>query len=215
MTVSASPHFRSIPLWQVKPPKSIAHLVHIRVGKASKKPFLWEWLTSMTDAFWFHICWNVESVTWPLWYRMIYRALTPVANVFGEGTGRPTLQVDSVDQNKMDCVSTQKYFDLLLFSSLLGHCRQMSSWFFSFSDWKKDGLRQTSSSWIFSAFTLTMPSGGNKEFQSLSILVVHRFHAPIRQRLWQIQAGKKQQTKLDEICAVSIKDPAKVLRITK
>lgn len=29
---------------------------------------------------------------------MIYRALTPVANVSGEGTGRPTLQVDSVDQ---------------------------------------------------------------------------------------------------------------------
>lgn len=29
---------------------------------------------------------------------MIYRALTPVANVFGEGTRRPALQVDSVDQ---------------------------------------------------------------------------------------------------------------------
>lgn len=39
MTVSASPHFRSIPLWQVKPPKPIAHMVHITVGKASKKPF--------------------------------------------------------------------------------------------------------------------------------------------------------------------------------
>lgn len=39
MTVSASPHFGSIPLWQVKPPKSIAHMVHITVGKASKKPF--------------------------------------------------------------------------------------------------------------------------------------------------------------------------------
>lgn len=129
MTVSASPHFRSIPLWQVKPPKSIAHLVHIRVRKASKKPFLWEWLTSMTDAFWFHICWNVESVTWPLWYRMIYRALTPVANVFGEGTGRPRLQVDSVDQNKMDCVSTQKFSDLLLFvlvGSLLSNVKLIS-----------------------------------------------------------------------------------------
>lgn len=39
MTVSASPHFRSIPLWQVKSPKSIAHMVHITVGTASKKPF--------------------------------------------------------------------------------------------------------------------------------------------------------------------------------
>lgn len=101
MTVSASPHFGSIPLWQVKPPKSIAHMVHIRVLEWERPPknlSLREWLTSMTDTFWFHICWNVESVTWPLWYRMIYRALTPVANVFGEGTGRPTLQVDSVDQ---------------------------------------------------------------------------------------------------------------------
>lgn len=29
---------------------------------------------------------------------MIYRALTPVANVSGEGMGRPALQVDSVHQ---------------------------------------------------------------------------------------------------------------------
>lgn len=52
----------------------------------------------MTDTFWFHICWNVESVTWPLWYGMIYWALTPVANVSGEGMGRAALQVDSVHQ---------------------------------------------------------------------------------------------------------------------
>lgn len=39
MTASASPHFGSIPLWQVKPPKSIAHMVQIRLGIASKKPF--------------------------------------------------------------------------------------------------------------------------------------------------------------------------------
>lgn len=39
ITVSASPHFGSIPSWQVKPPKSIAHMVGIRLGKASKKPF--------------------------------------------------------------------------------------------------------------------------------------------------------------------------------
>lgn len=37
--MSASPHFGSISPWQVKPPESIAHMVHITLGKASKKPF--------------------------------------------------------------------------------------------------------------------------------------------------------------------------------
>lgn len=37
--MSASPHLGSISVWQVKPPKSIAHMVQIRLGKASKKPF--------------------------------------------------------------------------------------------------------------------------------------------------------------------------------
>lgn len=37
--MSASPHFGSTPMWQVKAPKSIAHMVRITVGKASKKPF--------------------------------------------------------------------------------------------------------------------------------------------------------------------------------
>ena len=57
---------------------------------------------------------------------MIYRALTPVANVFGEGTTRPTVQVDSVDQimfratTKWICVSTLRLFDPLLFVRLVG-----------------------------------------------------------------------------------------------
>lgn len=38
-----------------------------------------------------------------------------------------------------------------------------------------------------------------------SILVVHRFHAPIRQSLRQKQAGRKQQTELDEICPVCVR----------
>lgn len=37
LVVSATGRFRSIPLWQVKAPKSMAHMVWITVGKASKK----------------------------------------------------------------------------------------------------------------------------------------------------------------------------------
>lgn len=65
----------------------MAHMFHITVGKSSKKCYPWEWCTLMTDTFWFHICWNVETVTWPLWYYMIYWTLTPVANVFRESRG--------------------------------------------------------------------------------------------------------------------------------
>lgn len=61
-----------------------------------------------------------------------------------------------------------------------------------------------------SVLSLHLEGGGHLIPTSLTILVVHRFHAPIRQELRQKQAGRKKQTKLDEICPVCIKYPAKV-----
>lgn len=144
MAASASPHFGSIPSVAGKNLPNQSH-IWSRLGweRLPKKLFSpGEWLTLMTDTFWFHICWNVESVTWPLWFGMIYWALTPVANVCNEGTGRPALQVDSVHQiafsgrNKMDCLFTQKFFFFFVFFLKtyyfsLGYGRQMSDGFFA------------------------------------------------------------------------------------
>lgn len=60
---------------------------------------------------------------------MINRALTPVANVSGEGMGRPELQVDNVDHiqghTKKDGLSSHKLLSFYI-------CNQMSSCFLSF-----------------------------------------------------------------------------------
>lgn len=105
---------------------------------------------------------------------MIYRALTPVANVFGEGTRRPVVQVDSVDQitfratTKWIRVSTWRLFDLLLFVCLVGSfSSNVKFLLFLMMNKKKERKRKVvciTSLWLFNAFTLTMPSGGNKEF---------------------------------------------------
>lgn len=139
----------------------------------------------MTDTFWFHICWNVESVTWPLWYWMIYRALTPVENVSGGGTKRQ--QVDSVNQisfkGTTNYLPAFKFPVLLHLRPLLGHCRLMTS-----CSWKyvKAG-RATCQCSVFTSL-LRMPSGGNK-----TCILMQIFHASVRWGLWQIQTLKKKQ----------------------
>lgn len=133
---------------------------------------------------------------------MIYRALTPVANVSCEGTGRPTLWADSVDQT-MFTTRTKWVFDFL-FPDWSVSSKGIKITYYS---WTVKRLVKTTSSWIFSAFTVTMPSGGKGDFNwmSLSILVVHKFHAPIRQGL-STSRQAKQQTKLRTL---------KVLYVTK
>lgn len=189
MRVSASPHFGSISPWQVKPPKSIAHMFHITLGKASKNLFPPEWLTLMTDTFWFHICWNVESVTWPLWYWMIYRVLTPVENVSGGGMKRPVQQVDSVNHITFKDTTTYlpalKFPVLLHLQPLLGHCHLTTSCSLNHE-------RASRAACQCSVFTslLRMPSGGNK-----MCIIVQIVLAPVRWGLWQIQTLKESKNK--------------------
>lgn len=188
MRVSASPHFGSISSWQVKPPKSIAHMFHITLGKASKNLFPPEWLTLMTDTFWFHICWNVESVTWPLWYWMIYRVLTPVENVSGGGTKRPVQQVDSVNHipfKDTTYLPALKFPVLLHLQPLLGHCHLTTS-----CSWNHERAgRATCQCSVFTSL-LRMPSGGNKMCILMQIVP-----APVRRGLWQIQTWKESKNK--------------------
>lgn len=175
----------------------------------------------MTDTFWFHICWNVESVTWPLWYRMIYRALTPVANVFAEGRGRASLQVDSVYQITFMAAAIH---GLCFHSEVFRHISSNSFFLYTFfikvaihpneksvKGWVKLPPRGYSAS---SHWQYHLEEKGNFNWTSLSILVVHKFHAPIRQGL-SIYRHVEQQTKLSEICPVCIMGPAKVVYITK
>lgn len=74
------------------------HMVHIRAGTGplNSAPCAPEWLSLLTDRFWIHICWNPESVTWPLWYWLIYWALAPVVNVFSDGEARLCKRIVSI-----------------------------------------------------------------------------------------------------------------------
>lgn len=143
----------------------------------------------MTDWFWFHICWNVESVTWPLWYRVIYRALTPVANVSGEGTGRPALQVDSVHQTTFRATTKRIAFPR---TSFLTYYFCTACWVVVVKcqaafllDWERPGK--------------TACSRRLQTDSVIKLLLVQTDHVPIRRGLRQIQAReKKKKTKLSE-----------------
>lgn len=200
MTVSASPHCRSIPLWQVKPPQSIAHMVHITVGKASKKALSqsgsqrWQTCSDSTYAEMQKALHGLFDTGWFIGPRHSCKCLrrgheeAPSASIF------------------VSCLIVVIKCHILLSLRLT-------------KNWGEEGADKMTGLWIFSAFKLTMPSGGNKDFNwtSLSILVVHRFHAPIREGWGRYRQRKKktQQTKLSEICPACISSAAKVLCITK
>lgn len=79
-------------------PRAAVHIWStLELGRpAELHPRTPEWLSPLTDRFWFHICWNPESVTWPLWYCLIYWALAPVVNVFSDGEARLCKRIVSI-----------------------------------------------------------------------------------------------------------------------
>lgn len=154
----------------------------------------------MTDAFWFHICWNVESVTWPLWYRMIYRALTPVANVLARARGglrcKWIVSIKShsgPQQNGLRFHS--EVFWPVTFALLVGSLSSnVNMLLFSQIEREKVWVKLHPHGYsVSSHWQCHLEEIRNFNRTSLSILVVHRFHAPIRQGLRQIQAGKNSR----------------------
>jgi len=150
---------------------------------------------------------------------MIYRALTPVANVFAEGKRRTRLWVDGVDQITFRASTKWIAFPLRLFS--LCFCLIIAIKLYLLPRLTKITGKRSWTNHQLCAYSA--PSNWQYLLEEMRILIqlfsvfflFTDFMHQLDRGCSRYRQGRKQQTKHSEICPVCINNSAKELCFTK